>query len=92
MARHWRSPSSTTCRTRPSRTEQQFLGLLSNAAREIELSGVHVSRYWLPGIQRLHRHQRRLDKDYRPIEDIYRGRPDGLVVTGTEPLTDDLRT
>lgn len=74
------------------KTEQQFIGLLSNAASEIELNPVHVSRYWLPGIERSPAIRRRLEEDYEPIEAIYGNRPDGLVVTGTEPLTDDLRT
>jgi homoserine O-succinyltransferase len=73
-------------------TERQFIGLLESAAREIGEITVRYSRYSLPGLQRSAAIEQRLARDYSPVDRIYGGRPDGLIVTGTEPLTDDLRT
>ena len=73
-------------------TERQFTGLLEGAAREIGDITVRLSRYWLPGLARSAAIDERLARDYSPADHIFAGRPDGLIVTGTEPLTDDLRT
>jgi homoserine O-succinyltransferase len=72
-------------------TERQFRGLLDAAAREIDDVTVRFNRYWLPGLARSEAIEQRLAQDYSPVDRIYRGRPHGLIVTGTEPLTDDLR-
>jgi len=72
-------------------TEQQFLGLLERAAADLGGTTVLFSRYGLPGLERAPEVQRRITEAYRPLEDIYNTRPDGLIVTGTEPRTDDLR-
>jgi len=72
--------------------EQQFIGLLESAAHEIGGTKVHFSRYTLPGLARSAAIERRCARDYRPVDHLYGGRADGLIVTGTEPLTDDLRT
>ena len=73
-------------------TERQFIGLLENAAREIGDITVRFSRYSLPGLSRGAAIEQRLARDYSPVDHVYGDRPDGLIVTGTEPLTDDLRT
>jgi len=73
-------------------TEQQFVGLLESAARELGDLTVRVSRHALAGLERTAEVEQRLARDYRPIEVIYSERPDGLIVTGTEPLADDLRS
>jgi len=72
-------------------TEQQFTRLLDSAAELIGGTSVHLSRYGLPGLNRGTAVLRRLEEDYQPLERIYDSRPDGLIVTGTEPLTSDLR-
>jgi len=73
-------------------TERQFVGLLDGAASELGDVTVQLSRYVLPGLARSAAIGQRVSEDYRPVDDIYGGQPDGLIVTGTEPLTDDLRT
>ena len=72
-------------------TEQQFIGLLERATTEIGDTTVVLHRYGLPGLSRSEEIEKRLADDYRPLEDLYRTRPDGLIVTGTEPRADDLR-
>lgn len=71
-------------------TEEQFAGLLKSAADELGAT-VRFSRYALPGLERSAEVQQRLARDYCPVELIYAERPDGLVITGTEPLAEDLR-
>jgi homoserine O-succinyltransferase len=73
-------------------TEQQFVGLLEGAAHEMGDTRVHFSRYALSGLERSAAIERRRARDYRPVDHLYGARADGLIVTGTEPLTDDLRT
>jgi len=73
-------------------TERQFVDLLEAGAEQIGDTTVRFSRYSLPGLERSQAIKERLARDYRPLELIYASRPDGLIVTGTEPLTDDLRT
>lgn len=72
-------------------TEQQFAGLLEGAARALGSATVRFSRYALSGLERTEEVRHRLATDYRPVEHIYGERVDGLIVTGTEPLADDLR-
>jgi len=72
-------------------TERQFLGLLEGATREIGDITVRFSRYSLPVSSEVRRRAAGRS-DYWPIDHICVGQPDGLIVTGTEPLTDDLRT
>jgi len=72
-------------------TERQFTGLLERAAHEVGGITVRLSRYGLPGLARSPAIERCLSEDYRPLKGIYSSRPDGLIVTGTEPLTDDLK-
>jgi homoserine O-succinyltransferase len=72
-------------------TERQFTGLLEGAAAELGGAAVRLSRYGLPGLRRGPEVERRLADEYLPLELIYDSRPDGLIVTGTEPLTEDLK-
>jgi len=72
-------------------TEQQFIGLLTRAAEEIGDTTVYVTRYGLPGLARGPMIEQRIADDYCPLDVIYSSQPDGLIVTGTEPLTDDLK-
>jgi homoserine O-succinyltransferase len=73
-------------------TERQFVDLLESATLEMSNTTVRLSRYSLPGLARSAAIEQRFARDYSPVDHIYGGRPDGLIVTGTEPLTDDLRT
>ena len=73
-------------------TERQFLTLLEAAAGDME---VHVTLYALPEVERKPLGQRRVRSFYSSIEQLWEQPPeqfpDGLIVTGREPLTADLR-
>lgn len=73
-------------------TEQQFLTLLQAAARDML---VHVTLYALPEVERKPAGQRRVTSFYSGVEQLWEQPaeqcPDGLIVTGREPLTADLR-
>ena len=73
-------------------TEHQFLTLLEAAAGEML---VHFTLYALPEVERKPSSQRRVDSYYFGIEQLWEQppeqSPDGLIVTGREPLTSDLR-
>jgi homoserine O-succinyltransferase/O-acetyltransferase len=73
-------------------TEDQFLTLLEAAAGDMP---VHVTLYSLPKVLRKAYGQRRVDSFYYGIEHLWEQPPeqypDGLIVTGCEPLTADLR-
>lgn len=69
-------------------TERQFMHLLSCPMVD---SSVHVSRYWMPGIDRTTAARRKLLKRYGPVDELYADPPDALIVTGTEPRCADLR-
>ncbi|QJW95164.1 homoserine O-succinyltransferase MetA [Frigoriglobus tundricola] len=75
-----------------SATEYQFLTLLDAAAGDVS---VHVTLYALPGVERKPPGQRRVGSFYFGIEQLWAlppGHcPDGLIVTGREPRTPDLR-
>jgi homoserine O-succinyltransferase len=75
-----------------SATEQQFLTLLEAAAGDML---VHVTLYALPEAERKPSGQRRVDSFYSGIEQLWEQppeqSPDGLIVTGREPRTPDLR-
>ena len=72
--------------------EHQFLTLLEAAAGEMM---VHVTLYALPEVERKPTGQRRVGSFYRSIEQLWEQPPeqypDGLIVTGREPLKPDLR-
>lgn len=73
-------------------TEQQFLTLLAAAAGDMP---VQLTLYALPGVERKPEGQRRVDNFYFDTEQLYdqspEQYPDGLIVTGREPRTADLR-
>jgi homoserine O-succinyltransferase len=73
-------------------TEQQFLTLLEAAAGDMR---VHVTLYALPEVERNSLGQRRVGSFYRHIAQLWEQPPeqypDGLIVTGREPRTADLR-
>jgi homoserine O-succinyltransferase len=75
-----------------SATEQQFLTLLQAAAPDML---VHVTLYAFPEVERKPFAQRRVDSFYSGIQQIWEQPPeqcpDGLIVTGREPRTPDLR-
>lgn len=73
-------------------TEHQFLTLLEAAAGDML---VHVTLYALPEVERKATGQRRVGSFYWNIEQLWEQHPDqypdGLIVTGREPLAPDLR-
>jgi homoserine O-succinyltransferase/O-acetyltransferase len=73
-------------------TEQQFLRLLEAAAGDML---VHFSLYALPEVERKPAGQQRVDSFYFGIEQLWEQPPeqcpDGLIVTGREPCTSNLR-
>jgi homoserine O-succinyltransferase len=73
-------------------TEYQFLTLLEEAAGD---RLVHVTLYSLPEVQRKAHGQRRVGSFYWSIEHLWEQPPeqypDGLIVTGREPLARNLR-
>jgi homoserine O-succinyltransferase/O-acetyltransferase len=69
-------------------TERQYLRLLCPGTAP---SGLQVSRYVMPGIERGADTRRRILRRYRPIDALYADSPDALIVTGTEPRRADLR-
>ena len=75
-----------------SATEHQFLMLLEAAARDMV---VHVTLYAFPEVERNPCCQRRVGSFYSDIEQLWEQPPeqypDGLIVTGREPRTPDLR-
>lgn len=69
-------------------TERQFLRLLNAAAQGMP---VHLSLYSLPGMPRGKSACERISKFYSSIEDLWDSHLDGLIVTGTEPRTTNLK-
>lgn len=73
-------------------TEHQFLTLLEASARDML---VHVTLYALHEVERKPSGQRRVGSFYTGIEQLWEQAPeqypDGLIVTGREPRTPDLR-
>jgi homoserine O-succinyltransferase len=73
-------------------TEQQFLTLLEAAARDLV---VHVTLYAFPEVAHQPAGQRRVGSFYLGIEQLWEQPPerfpDGLIVTGREPVTANLR-
>jgi homoserine O-succinyltransferase len=73
-------------------TEDQFLTLIEAAAGEMP---VHVTLYALPEVERRPFGQRRVGSFYYSIEQLWEQPPeqypDGLIVTGCEPRTANLR-
>jgi len=69
-------------------TERQFIGLLKTAAGERR---IRVKLFYVPEIARAGAARDRVQLHYAPIEELWASRLDGLIVTGNEPRTPDLR-
>jgi len=68
-------------------TERQFLSLLNAASGSIH---VHLSLYSLPGVSRSGAAANRVQTHYSSVENLWGTKLDGLIVTGKEPLTQNL--
>ena len=64
-------------------TEGQFGALLAAAAGDLDVRLRHV---WLPGVPRGPQALERINRRYFPVEHLRADPPDGLIVTGMEPL------
>jgi homoserine O-succinyltransferase/O-acetyltransferase len=69
-------------------TERQFVSLLNAASEGIS---VDLALYSLPGITRSANGSRHVEKYYSNAEDLLDTHIDGLIVTGREPLKQDMR-
>jgi homoserine O-succinyltransferase len=73
-------------------TEHQFLSLLEAAAGDVP---VLVTLYALPEVERTLSGRRRVDSFYYDAQQLWaqppEDNPDGLIITGREPLAPDLR-
>src|SRR3981081_1864988 len=63
-------------------TERQFIELIDSAAGDIP---VRLRFFSLPDVPRTTRGQQHVSKSYLGIGDLWDGRLDALIVTGTEP-------
>ncbi|HUY07929.1 MAG TPA: homoserine O-succinyltransferase [Candidatus Dormibacteraeota bacterium] len=72
-----------------SDTEEQFLGILSDAARRHQ-SPLRVRRYWIRGVPRGASVMRRISRSYLEIDTLIGSQVDGLIVTGTEPRAETI--
>jgi len=63
-------------------TERQFIELIDAAAQDIP---VRLRFFSLPDVPRTARGQQHVSKSYLGIGDLWDGRLDALIVTGTEP-------
>ncbi len=69
-------------------TERQFMALLDAAAPGMT---IRLSLFALPEITRSEMAQRHIQDSYSPIHDLLGRRLDGLIVTGAEPCSPDLK-
>jgi homoserine O-succinyltransferase/O-acetyltransferase len=69
-------------------TERQFMALLGSAADHVV---VRLRVYALPDVPRAAWGRDYVDHYYAPIDDLWNSHLDGLIVTGTEPRSQDLR-
>jgi len=69
-------------------TERQFVALLGAAADGLT---VRLARYALPGIPRTDWGRDYVTRFYSPIEDLWDSHLEGLIVTGTEPRSPNLK-
>lgn len=69
-------------------TERQFLALIDTAAGDVK---VRLHLMSLPEIPRTDYGRRHVAANHAAIDDLWRTRLDGLIVTGTEPRHADLR-
>ncbi|MEB4210065.1 homoserine O-acetyltransferase/O-succinyltransferase family protein [Mycobacterium sp. 94-17] len=64
-------------------TERQFVGLLDAGSGGEDIV---VTRHTMAGVPRGERVRARIAAEYRPLDDIFAGPPDLLVVTGSNPV------
>ena len=69
-------------------TEAQFAGLLSDAAGDLS---VRLGFYFLPTIPRSNRAKDKFQSRYLAWHHLREERVDAVIITGTEPHTEDLR-
>jgi homoserine O-succinyltransferase/O-acetyltransferase len=69
-------------------TERQFRSLLASASEGIT---VRLSLYSLTGVPRAESGRRHIADHYSSVEELWDTSLDGLIVTGAEPQTDDLK-
>ena len=69
-------------------TERQFVSLLAEASGEIPVT-LHL--YSLPGIPRLESAANHIRAHYAGIDELWNTHLDGIIVTGREPVTANLR-
>jgi len=69
-------------------TERQFIGLVRSAASR---TVVRVKLYTIPDVPRGEAAWRTLDGRYQDIAELWNASLDGLIVTGTEPRSRDLK-
>jgi homoserine O-succinyltransferase len=70
-------------------TESQFFDLLEAAAGEIP---VHIKLFSLPEIPRDDRGKQHMNDSYSGMEDLWNGKFDAVIITGTEPRLPSLRS
>jgi len=68
-------------------TERQFAELLSDASSDLP---VRLRLYSLPDVPRSSSARRYIDNNYFSLASLWDDRPDGLIVTGTEPRAAEL--
>ena len=68
-------------------TERQFYTLLGLAAGE---KTVRLSLFSLPGVPRSSRARHHIDSCYSNIDDLWDSRLDGIIVTGAQPVAENL--
>lgn len=69
-------------------TERQFVTLLESAAKGIM---VHLSLFALPDVPRHDLGHRRVKRFYAGVDKLWNSQLDGLIVTGREPRTSNLK-
>jgi homoserine O-succinyltransferase len=69
-------------------TERQFMNLLDSASEDIS---IHASFYRLPGLSQAEAGGAHFASHYASVETLWDSHLDGLIVTGREPKTIDLR-
>jgi homoserine O-succinyltransferase/O-acetyltransferase len=69
-------------------TEGQFAGLLKEAAADLP---INIQFSYLPEVTRSDAMRARLQQQYIPLEQLFSEPPDGLIVTGAEPLAPSVR-
>ena len=68
-------------------TERQFAELLAAASSDLL---VRLRLYSLPNVPRSPSARRYIENSYSSLDSLWDSRPDGLIVTGTEPRAPEL--